>query len=188
MFREGPLFEQFSQHAQVWAILNQMMDKQYGKVLLEKSMLLEIQCSFCTSYELFRAMEFCECYELTESKMQEWIRLLELHCTTCPEVPGMARSECHAWSALPMYEMIRAMGGIQLEKPGWEMVKIQPHLEYLPDLSGLAATPKGDIKFHYYKENSEWKYEITMPEGMQGVLITEKGNVFELKKGVHVYR
>ena len=48
-------------------------------------------------------------------------------------------------------------------------------MEYLSDLQGEAVTPKGKIRFDYHKENGEWNYQITLPEGMDGKFIGEDG-------------
>lgn len=52
---------------------------------------------------------------------------------------------CHAWSALPMYEIMRTMVGVVSKGIGWEHVRIRPNTMDLEDLQGKAATPKGDF-------------------------------------------
>lgn len=64
-----------------------------------------LQCSFSTGYGLFRAFERVDDYGSTRTLMNKWIDLIDLECTTCPEEPEMGRSECHAWSVLPLYYM-----------------------------------------------------------------------------------
>ena len=91
-------------------------------------------------------------YEMTKDDMLRWKKLLDMGCTTCPETPGISRSECHAWSALPMYEMVRIMPGISPKGPGWDYICIKPMVDYLPDLSGEVITPKGTVYFNYWKE------------------------------------
>jgi hypothetical protein len=107
LYREGPEFEEYSQHAQSWAVLLGMCKEKEAKMVMKASFEADvIPCSFSTSYELFRACEKAEAYELTYPSLRRWIDLFEEHCTTCPETPDYnTRSECHAWSALPMYEL-----------------------------------------------------------------------------------
>ena len=100
--------------------------------------------------------------------------------TTCPEEPDESRSECHAWSALPIYELIRCVAGIQPGEPGWESVRICPHLEYLSDLEGKAVTPAGIISFYYKKEQDCWRYHIELPKDMKGIFIDDRGTTHEL--------
>ncbi len=183
MYREGPDFKQFTQHAQAWAVLNGMNDHN-GKELLTKALndTDVIECTFSTSFELFRALEHAGMYAITKKLLDKWIRLLDLGCTTCPETPTESRSECHAWSALPMYELIRVFAGIKTTD-GWETVVITPHLEYVPDLKGETATPKGNIIFDYKKES----YNIVLPKTLNGQLIIND-KVYVLSAGENLIR
>ena len=56
MYREGPKVNQFSQHAQSWAILNDMTDQKKSREILKHSIenKFVIKCSFSTAYELFQ--------------------------------------------------------------------------------------------------------------------------------------
>ena len=191
MYREGPEFQQYSQHAQAWAILNGMAELKDGKKILRNAIEGEsvVKCSFSTAYEWFRAMEKVGLYGETEENMKRWIGLIEQGCTTCPEEPENARSECHAWSAFPIYEFIRCMVGIRCAEAGWKRVRIEPHMEYLPDLEGQVATPKGNILFSYKKENPEeigadnCIYKITLPKELNGIFVNRTGEEKELLGG-----
>lgn len=185
MYSEGPQFEQYTQHAQAWAVLNGAEKKERAKQILKNAMDQEdvIQCSFSTAYEWFRAMETAGLYGETKENMMRWAALPSQGCTACPEEPENGRSECHAWSALPLYEMVCVMAGIRASEPGWKSVCVRPHMEYLSDLQGEAVTPKGKIRFDYHKENGEWNYQITLPEGMDGKFVKTDGNEIKLHRG-----
>ena len=120
MYREGPQFFQYTQHAQAWAVLNGMADRETARKMMshaqEDSDVLKV--TFSTSYEWFRALEKTGLYQMSQRNMEQWKGLLDLGCTTCPETPGETRSDCHAWSALPIYEMIRSVAGIFPDGPG----------------------------------------------------------------------
>ena len=75
------------------------------------------------------------------------------------------------------------MAGIRASEPGWKSVCVRPHMEYLSDLQGEAVTPKGKIRFDYHKENGEWNYQITLPEGMDGKFVKTDGNEIKLHRG-----
>jgi len=186
LYRDGPTFPQYTRHAQAWAVLNGMSDA--PRRLLTRA--IEdgncLTCSFATSYEWFRALETAGLYTELRGCMDEWIHLLELGCTTCPETPRQARSDCHAWSALPMYEMIRTMAGIRWEKPGH--VRIEPHLMDLPDLEGMAVTPDGPIQFRYQvQENGRYHCRLDLPEEMTGRLVLPSGKECLLSGGNHEF-
>lgn len=94
-------------------------------------------------------------YEMTKDDMLRWKKLLDMGCTTCPETPGISRSECHAWSALPMYEMVRIMPGI---------------------------SPKGPVYFNYWKEE-KWIYEVFLPDDINGVFMYPDGTSRKMHVG-----
>ena len=74
------------------------------KVLDDRSL---VPCSFMQQFYLFRALEKVGMYDRTEDLWQAWQEFIDLHCSTFPETPFDPRSDCHAWSALPLYEFAR---------------------------------------------------------------------------------
>ncbi|MBQ2331658.1 MAG: hypothetical protein II383_04545, partial [Bacteroidales bacterium] len=43
----------------------------------------------------------------------------------------------------------------------------------LPDMSGYAATPLGNVQFAYRRmDDGAWQYRIRLPENAHGLLIT----------------
>ena len=105
--------------------------------------------------------------------LEAWIHLPERGSTTCPEEPTHPRSECHAWSALPLYELNRTIAGIRLEGGN---VMIRPRMMDLPDLRGEASTPLGMAAFRYERgTDGVCRYEIRIPEGEKGVFVSPGG-------------
>jgi len=169
MVREGPECPQFTRHAQAWAVLNGLLDERESIRAL-KSAVSCPPCSFATSYEWFRALEKAGMEEQLRRDLEAWISLSVRGSTTCPEEPHHPRSECHAWSALPLYTFMHTLAGIRQENG---VIIIRPHLLDLPDLSGSAATSLGNVQFAYRrKDDGAWKYRIRLPENAQGLLIT----------------
>lgn len=185
LYREGPDFEQYTQHAQAWAVLNSMEEHEKAQKILKIAMedADVLHCSFSTSYEWFRALEMVDLYEETQKNMKRWTKLAAMGNTTCPEEPDESRSECHAWSALPLYEMVRCMAGIQPLSPGWTSARIKPQPAYLLNLSGEVVTPKGCIHFAYQKKEMNWEYEIALPRELGAVFIYEDGRKIKLNGG-----
>lgn len=190
LYQEGPLLQQYSQHAQAWAILNGMVSKEQGIEILTRSIATPkvIQCSFSTSYELFRAMEQTGQYGQTKQFINRWIGLLEQDCTTCPEEPVNGRSENHAWSALPMFELIRCISGIRRKDVGWKSFEICPHMEYLPDVEGQVVTPGGMVSFRYWKMDGHVNYWMHVPEGLEGSFVYSDGRREILKTGENNFK
>lgn len=177
MYREGPTFPQFTQHAQAWAVVTGLAQDGRAhsilKVAIEGKNVL--RCSFSTAYEWFRALEQCGMFEEMFRNLERWRELLARGYTTCPEEPQDERSECHGWSALPIYELMRCIAGVRPGADGWDAIKIEPHLGGLPDLWGAACTPKGPVEFRYQREEAGWRYRVLLPKDASGTLITPDG-------------
>ena len=186
LLMEGPGFKEYSQHAQSWAVLNGMFGKEEAAEILRRTLADPevIQCSFSTGYEVFRAFEEAGIYGEVKPLWDRWLRLIALHCTTCPEEPGKGRSECHAWSALPLYEMVRVMAGIRPENPGWGRIVIRPDLSLVPSLKGTVCLPKGEVRIDYRKDPEE--YRIWLPEGTEAVFEWQSGKREALYAGLNV--
>ncbi len=117
LYREGAGTEEYSQHTQIYAVLTGLCAGERAKSVMEKTLEDKslVQCSFMQSYYLFRALEKAGMYERTDALWQTWQDFIDLHCTTFPETPFSPRSDCHAWSALPLTEF--AAGNAGPEKP-----------------------------------------------------------------------
>lgn len=109
LYKEGPKTNEYTQHTQIYAVLTGLATGAKAKALMEQ--VLEdktlVQCSFMQGYYLFRALEKAGMYHCTEALWQNWQNFIDLHCTTFPETPFDPRSDCHAWSALPLLEFTK---------------------------------------------------------------------------------
>lgn len=109
LYQEGPATEEFSQHTQIFAVLTGLVSGEKARGLMERVLADDtlVQCSFSQKFYLFRALEQVGLYDRTDALWAPWQKFLDLHCTTFPETPYDPRSDCHAWSALPLYEFAR---------------------------------------------------------------------------------
>ena len=109
LYREGPFTNEYSQHSQIYAVLAGLAKGDKARALMERVLSDKnlVQCSFMQGYYLFRALEAAGMYDRTEALWQTWQDFIDLHCTTFPETPYDPRSDCHAWSALPLSEFAR---------------------------------------------------------------------------------
>ena len=172
MVREGPSCPQFTRHAQAWAVLNGLLNREESRTALSAALACP-PCSFAASYEWFRALESAGMEDQMRRDLDAWIGLIDRGSTTCPEEPHHPRSECHAWSALPLYEFMRTLAGIRTENG---IIVIRPRLFDLPDLSGTAVTPPGPVQYRYRRNaNGTWQYDLILPENTRGLLITPDG-------------
>lgn len=169
MYREGPDFEQYSIHAQAWAVLNKMLKGNEAGEVLERALKEKrvIQNSFSTSFEIFKALKISGRYDLAKEVFMLWKELPAKGCTTCPEVPVNSRSECHAWSAQPIYEYIHHILGVQVLEKEWKKIRISPDFTMMKDFQGAVSTPQGLLEFDLTVEGEKCKGMIILPENVE---------------------
>ena len=123
-----------SQHAQVFAVLSgaaserdpSLARKVVQRALTDPSF---AQVSYSMRFYLFRAVEvagadvYAEHFPLL---MQPWQKMLDMNLTTCPEAEASPRSDCHGWSAAPIYEIVACVFGLRPGKPGYGVVEVKP--------------------------------------------------------------
>ncbi len=109
LLQDAPGYPEYTQHSQIYGVLTGLFTGEEAKEVMEKVLSDKslIQCSFVQRFYLFRALEKAGMYERTEELWADWQHFIDLHCTTFPETPFRPRSDCHAWSALPLYEFSR---------------------------------------------------------------------------------
>jgi hypothetical protein len=97
--------------------------------------------------------------------------MLQVGLTTWAEMPEPSRSDCHAWSASPNFELYRTMLGISSIAPGFQKVKVAPHLGPLNDLKGSIPHPKGSVRVTLRKEGDALSATVELPVGVEGSFV-----------------
>ena len=149
-----PAESQRSQHCQVFGILTGTIGSEEGRRNLLRSITEEgfARCSVAMCYYLFRALEQTGLYEYTDRYWDVWRQMVRNHCTTCVEAEFYARSECHAWGALALYELPSTVLGVRPAAPGYAKISLRPVPGYLQHASGKVHTPAGDLEVSWEKE------------------------------------
>ena len=168
MYAEGPSVMQFSQHAQIWAVLSGLATGEKAKRIMTNAINAPgvLKCSFAMQFYLFRALEAAGMYEATESLWYLWKDLLPLKLTTVIEAHAMPRSDCHAWGALPIYEFTKKFLGVNPQSPGWESILIEPKCTYINEIKGEVTTPKGPVNLEITNTNNKQTIKGKSPKGI----------------------
>jgi len=116
------------------------------------------------------------------SLLGSWEKMLDDGLTTFAEGDYKDRSDCHAWSASPLYHLLSSVGGIRPNAPGFRSVKIDPKFGALNSLKIIVPHPKGLIKMNLSRKGKSLKGDIEFPEELNGVLIWQ-GKEIMLEKG-----
>lgn len=170
LFLAKPGDGRLSQHAQVWAVLSECVTGERAAELMRTCIRRKdlLVCSYSMSFFLFRAMEKAGVYEESAAIWEQWKCLLDLGITTWPEDNVGQRSECHAWSAGPIYELIVYSLGIRPQQPGYAAVRLEPCEFGLGDMKADVWTGKGIVKAErrIWTENGQkWAwFQYLLPE------------------------
>ena len=155
----------FCQHMQVWAVLSGTAEGDRAKNIMQKSFDFKgAQSSFSFSYFLFRALEKTGLYHLRKNMLDKLRQLTEYNCTTVPETPEMPRSECHAWSAVALYEFTAMDLGVK-QKDG--KIIIKPYTKERDFAKGTVVTPHGKVYVEWEKNNGKINLNYTVPPGTE---------------------
>jgi alpha-L-rhamnosidase len=121
-------------------------------------------------------------------ELEPWREMLEVGLTTFAEIPDASvRSDCHAWSAHPDYDLLRIVAGIKPGSPGFRTVRVEPHLGTLGHLEAALPHPSGPISVSYRRDGTALEAKITLPPGLTGEFAW-RGSVRPLKPGEQAFR
>ena len=187
LMEDGIGYPSLSQHANIMAILTDAVPRKKQAALFDKILSngsLE-QATFYYRFYLVRAMNKVGKADLYMSTLQPWYDMLDMGLTTFAENPEPTRSDCHAWSASPNYELLATVCGITPASPGFRTVRIAPHLGTLKKICAVVPHPLGEIRVDLNKnDQDELSGTIILPEGLSGNYQYNKLNV-KLKSGIN---
>ena len=174
----------YSQHASIMGILSGSLTPQEGlstfnNLLLDKSL---IQATVYYKFYLFRAMKKVGLADKYLNNLETWHNMIANGLTTFAEKPEPSRSDCHAWSASPMYDLLATVCGIVPASPGFKTIRIAPALGNLTFVKGIVPHPQGNIIVELKKEGNRLVGLIILPKGTTGIYSYEK-NQIQLKQG-----
>lgn len=138
-------------------------------------------------FYLSRALEHMGMGDLYLQQLQPWSDMLRLGLSTWAEKPEPTRSDCHAWSASPNYDLLTLVAGIRPDEPGFRRVRIRPHLRGLHHLDASMPHVGGAIHTAYQLEGGSWKATVTLPTGLSGELVWGT-HAYPLHAGTQVLR
>jgi alpha-L-rhamnosidase len=126
------------------------------------------EMSYYFRFYLNRALEHAGLGDMYLSQLEPWYKMLDLGLSTWAETPEPTRSDCHAWSASPNYDLLTIVAGIRPGAPGFKTVRIEPHLEGLHQFTASMPHPNGTIETSYRLDGSRWTATVTLPPGVDG--------------------
>ncbi len=128
-----------------------------------------IPASYYFDYYVARALDHADMDDRYFEILERWRELSRMHFSTWPEVPGDTRSDSHAWSAHPTYDLLTIVAGIVPASNGFASVTISPHLGNLQSLDAAMPHDRGIIHVHYLQQDGHLSALIDLPHDLPGV-------------------
>jgi hypothetical protein len=179
LIADNPDQKIFSQQANILAVLYDVIPKQRQQEVLHTILPIKpgttpngmMSASYYFRFYLARALDHAGLAEEYLQSLDPWRELLPLHFSTWPEVPGDTRSDSHAWSAHPIYDMLTLVAGVEPAAPGFASVRIAPHLGTLNNLTASFPHPDGSINLEYRRDGPSLDATITLPGKLTGFFV-----------------
>lgn len=176
----------FSQHAGILGILTDAIPREGQKSAMENILQDEnmSQATFYYRFYLTRAMIKVGLGEDYYQSLRPWKDMLNIGLTTFAEKPEPTRSDCHGWSASPVYDFLATICGITPAAPGFSKVTIAPKLGELKEASGSMPSPRGRIKVAFKRlGKSGMEARLDLPKELTGTFVWN-GKTYALAGGL----
>jgi alpha-L-rhamnosidase len=179
LMADNPGLKNFSQQTNVLAVLFDVIPKERQQAVLTKVIDIEpgthpdgmLSCSYYFRFYLARALNHAGMGDDYLASLKPWRELLPMHFSTWPEIPGDTRSDSHAWSAHPAYDLLTLVAGIEPSAPGFASVRVAPHLGQLTSVSATYPHPSGTIAVQLQQSGNAISGSVTLPESLSGTFV-----------------
>ncbi|KAJ6023838.1 hypothetical protein N7540_004635 [Penicillium herquei] len=144
--------EERSQHSQVFAVLCGALKGEEARTILRRALTDPsfVRCSYAMSFYVFEAALAVGIYdELRDSFLGPWRTMIGQNLTTWAESAAMPRSDCHAWSAVPIHDFVTNIAGLAPVEPGFKRIRLSPRRDIWPEMSGSFTAGKGSISISW---------------------------------------
>jgi alpha-L-rhamnosidase len=100
-----------------------------------------------------------------------WQQMVALGLSTWAESPEPTRSDSHAWSAHPNYDLLTVVAGVQPASAGFATVRVGPHLGGLHHVEAHFPTPQGMIEVKYTLLEQGLIADLALPGKISGTIV-----------------
>lgn len=174
LIAETPNKKTFSQHTNAIAILADAFDTQQqqevAQLLIKDTTLIEATLYF--NFYIFQALNKAGMGEAIFQQLKKWDDFIDFGFTTFPEHGLESRSDCHAWSAHPMYDLLNITCGIAPAAPGFTKVQIAPQPGKLKYIKCSMPHPAGIIETDFkIPDSNSITGVIKLPRNVTGTLL-----------------
>jgi hypothetical protein len=184
LLADTPSQKHFSQHANILGVWLDAIPREQREQVMNKILSASDKgfrsggpappmtlATYYFRFYLARALEHAGMGDQYLKLLDPWRDMVSLGLSTWAESPEPTRSDCHAWSAHPNFDLLRIVAGIRPKEPGFATVRLEPHLGVLRYVEAGLPTPKGVIEVKYRRAGEGLDAEVKLPEGVSGELV-----------------
>jgi hypothetical protein len=200
LLADTPAKKHFSQQANALAVWLDVIPRPEQELVMRKVLVAKptepstldgktvppmAQATYYFRFYVAQAMVHAGLGDLYVAQLDPWRKMLALGLSTWAETPEPTRSDSHAWSAHPTFDLLTIVAGIAPAEAGFKSVEITPHLGPLRQVSASMPSPRGLIQVSYDRNPQGWNARLELPEGLSGTLRWQ-GRSVPLHPGVQV--
>lgn len=178
----------FSEHAQALAILGDVLSPEQRRRafagLVAATDLAPASSYF--AYYLFRAYAAEGRADLIRRRLDVWKNYVRHGAKTAFETQEIeARSDCHAWSACPLYFLQTAFAGVTPAAPFFRRVRVAPQSAGFACVRATTPCPQGVVETDFtFAADGGVSGTVRLPDALSGEFVW-RGQTLPLKPGVN---
>lgn len=182
LLADTPDQDSFSEHTNIFGVLTDTIPARDQAAVIQK--LISVQfghesdappkmapVSYHYQFYLSRAIDKAGLGQQYLSTLTSWRTMIALGLTTTPEYADPTRSDTHAWSAHPIYDLLTIVAGIHPSAPGFARVRITPFPGSLSTFDASMPHQNGTIRVQYIRQQNGADFIITLPANLTGVFV-----------------
>lgn len=195
LLADTPAQKHFSQHANILGVWLDVIPRENQKEVMQKILSSSDEgfrapgpvpkmtaATYYFRFYLARALEHAGMADEYLRLLGPWHQMVALGLTTWAESPEPTRSDSHAWSAHPNYDLLTVVAGIHPQTPGFETIRVEPHLGSLYHVEAALPVQQGMVSVKYNRVAGGIEAQVILPAGLHGELVW-KGHSLALHSG-----
>jgi len=180
LLADSPDRDSYSQHTNIYGILTDAIPLKDQLDVMKKIVGFKqgdklgtsavAMVSYHYQFYLSRAIDKVDAGQAYLGTLEPWRKMLDAGLTTTPEYADPTRSDTHAWSAHPIYDLLTIVAGIRPAAPGFAGIRISPHPGDLQSFDAAMPHPDGTIRVRYRRRAERAQFDVDLPAGVTGAL------------------
>lgn len=184
LIADTPAQKHYSQHANILGVWLDVIPQGSQQEVLNKILSVSdvsfhstgsvpemTRATYYFRFYLARAVEHAGMGNRYLDLLGPWHEMVDLGLSTWAEQPEPSRSDSHAWSSHPNFDLLTIVAGLRPKAPGSSTVWIEPHLGALHHVTSAMTHPKGLVEVKYDLDGTVLHATVNLPPGVTGEFV-----------------